>query len=59
MQFEEKTPSENPPKDKNYTKPAIIHELELETRAGSVVPDSSGTDPLNLVGLSPGISEGP
>ena len=35
---------------KPYTPPAIIHELELETRAGSpLAPD--GIDPLGLTGL--------
>jgi hypothetical protein len=36
---------------KRYTPPAILHELELETRAGSplIAPDS--VDPLGLTGL--------
>lgn len=35
---------------KRYTPPAILHELELETRAGSpLAPDS--VDPLGLTGL--------
>ena len=32
-----------------YTAPAIILEIDLETRAGSVRP--SGIDPLDLTGL--------
>ena len=37
---------------KPYTKPAILHELELETRAGSGVCDPSPCplDPLQLPG---------
>lgn len=37
---------------KPYEKPEIIHELELETRAGSPIPPS-GIDPGNLWKLNP------
>ena len=33
---------------KTYTKPAIIHELKLETRAGSPLVPNSGLDPLGI-----------
>jgi len=33
-----------------YTPPAIVHELELETRAGSPL-SPEGIDPLGLTGL--------
>jgi hypothetical protein len=37
-----------------YTKPAVIHELKLETRAGSTLrpglPDPLGIDPTNPQG---------
>ncbi len=37
---------------KRYTPPAILHELELETRAGSpIVPGPNSIDPLGLTGL--------
>ena len=32
---------------KPYTKPEIIHEMDLETRAGSV-PDVQGNDPFEI-----------
>jgi hypothetical protein len=35
------------PPQKPYTPPAIVHELEIETRAGSPL---GGVDPLDLVG---------
>ncbi|NMC11469.1 MAG: hypothetical protein GYA34_01140 [Chloroflexi bacterium] len=35
---------------KNYESPAIIHELDLETRAGSPLGE---IDPLNLDGTNP------
>lgn len=34
-------------KRKPYTKPEIIHEIELETRAGSV-PDLPANDPFEI-----------
>lgn len=34
---------------RDYTPPGIVLELDLETRAGSVLPD--GGDPLDLTGL--------
>lgn len=38
-------------KRKPYTKPLIIHELELETRAGSPIPPfGAPSDPLNPTG---------
>ncbi len=37
------------PERKPYIAPAIILELDLETRAGSVLP--TGIDPLDLTGL--------
>ena len=41
--------AEVPPTElKIYTKPAIIHELNLETRAGSPLVPNSGFDPLGL-----------
>ncbi len=40
---------------KTYKKPAIIHELELETRAGTVIPPLG---PLDLTGTD-GSSSGP
>ena len=34
---------------KTYSAPAIVHELKLETRAGSTVPAPPGlTDPLGI-----------
>ncbi len=41
-------PGERKPR-KPYSKPEIIHELELETRAGSPLPDNNG-DFLDLTG---------
>ncbi len=35
---------------KPYRKPEIIHELELETRAGSGVGDIEVVDPLGIYG---------
>jgi hypothetical protein len=35
---------------KPYSKPEIIHELELETRAGSPLTGID-TDPLDLIGV--------
>ena len=37
-----------PTRLKEYTKPAITHELKLETRAGSPLVPNSGLDPLGL-----------
>jgi hypothetical protein len=37
----------NQPPQKPYTPPAITHELEMETRAGSPL---GGMDPLDLTG---------
>ena len=37
------------PEQKPYDSPAIILELDLETRAGSTLP--TGIDPLDLTGL--------
>jgi hypothetical protein len=34
--------------NKVYTPPAILHELELETRAGSPLGVGDGVDPLGL-----------
>jgi len=31
-----------------YVKPAVIHELKLETRAGSIVPPGGIVDPLGI-----------
>jgi len=33
---------------KTYSKPAIIHELKLETRAGSPLGIDPGVDPLGI-----------
>ena len=33
---------------KDYTKPAIIHELKLETRAGTPLGPNTGLDPLGI-----------
>lgn len=33
-------------KKKPYEKPKIIHETELEVRAGTVIPPLPGEDPL-------------
>ncbi len=42
----------NLPSRKPYTPPAILHELELETRAGTAIgPSPDGLDPLGLTGL--------
>ena len=38
---------------KPYEKPKIIHELELETRAGSPLGSDPNIDPLSLPGSSP------
>ena len=47
----EKTPQDDLAQEsrKLYTKPEIVHELELETRAGSPIPPA-GIDPLDLTG---------
>ena len=37
---------------KTYSPPEIIHELELETRAGSIQPDGSFSDPQGLTGIT-------
>ena len=37
-----------PAAPKVYTKPAIIHDLELETRAGSPLVPNIGIDPLGI-----------
>jgi hypothetical protein len=43
-----------PPVLQPYTKPAVVHELKLETRAGSPLrpglPDPLGIDPTNPQG---------
>lgn len=36
---------------KPYIKPEIIHELELETHAGSPAGYDEGLDPLGILGL--------
>jgi hypothetical protein len=38
-------------KRKPYVKPEIVHELALETRAGSPLADPLNNDPLDLTGL--------
>ena len=40
------------PEKKPYSKPEIIHEADLETRAGSPVGPAGSTDPLDI--LDPG-----
>jgi hypothetical protein len=36
---------------KQYSKPKIVHEFDLETRAGTVIPPSVDFDPLT--GMKP------
>ncbi|MBN1668454.1 MAG: hypothetical protein JW862_15270 [Anaerolineales bacterium] len=38
---------------KPYQKPEIVHELELETRAGSSIGPLGEPDPLKIPGLEP------
>jgi hypothetical protein len=40
------------PDRKEYVRPAIIHELDLETRAGSPLGVKPGIDPADPLGLS-------
>ena len=40
------------PDRKEYVRPAIIHELDLETRAGSPTGGKPGFDPADPLGLS-------
>ena len=48
------TSAAQPEQDKKpYSKPEIIHELELETRAGSPLPGIE-SDPLDLIGVDTG-----
>lgn len=44
--FTQHTETENTVK--TYSKPAIIHELKLETRAGSPLGIDPGVDPLGI-----------
>ena len=38
---------------KQYSKPEIIHEMDLETRAGSSIGPLGEPDPLKIPGLEP------
>ncbi|HEY4723053.1 MAG TPA: hypothetical protein VII92_14465 [Anaerolineae bacterium] len=40
------------PDRKEYARPAVIHELDLETRAGSPTGVELGVDPADPLGLS-------
>jgi hypothetical protein len=48
-------PIDNGPVErKSYTAPAIVHELKLETRAGSPIFGGGGRpDPLDPLGIDP------
>jgi hypothetical protein len=41
-------PESTPTADQTYTQPAIVHELKLETRAGSPLGGDPIIDPLGI-----------
>lgn len=42
------------PEKKPYSKPEIIHEADLETRAGTPIPPGGLSDPGDVLGLGSG-----